>query len=212
MNTRLCGYFFAVAGALASTGLAGCGSTQSIRQTEGAGHKHLTVVAVDTSKSTEWFRNQALSTAFQIGSKVGGDDDLLVLRFASQCEEIETGPPTDDDGFSLRLKKELGPSDPKPKTNYPRMLARVADIVASSKDAEVDVYVLGDAGNDFEDARWIQRYVEAAKRLESDPRVKEITFWGVEAGTREEVRSIFSDKSGKLRLLNSDQDPEGMAQ
>ncbi|HVT13619.1 MAG TPA: hypothetical protein VHE55_15245 [Fimbriimonadaceae bacterium] len=169
--------------------------------------KCLLIIAVDVSKSTQYTRSQALSTVFDLAMGLDAKRyDLRIYRFSSKTEEVYTGVPDDEDQFSIDLANALRPSDPTQGTNYPLMVETIAKVVAESTDGNVKIDVISDGGNDFQDAASIKRYRKAATQLDNDPKVSSITFWGVEPGTREQLRNLFADTGTKLHLLNSGQD------
>lgn len=169
----------------------------------------LTLLAVDRSKSTEAIRGQLLNTAFDIGTNFDPDHDAFRLyRFGNSIEEVYSQLPEDDDGFALVLAQQVKASDPVPGTDYPRVLQTLADAAAQASEKEVRIVIVGDGLNDYAaDPKFEKRYRLAARRLARNPHIKWVRFWGVDVGTREEIRSVFKPLGSRLQIQSLDQNP-----
>ena len=152
-----------------------------------------------------------LTTAFNIGSNFDQSHDTLALyRFGNSIEEVYSGLPDDDDAFALVLAQHVKESDPVPGTDYPKMLEIMADAAETASQSEVRIVIVGDGENDYAgDPAYENRYRKAAERLAKVSKVKWVRFWGVDVGTREEIRKQLKPlaSSGKLQILSLDQNP-----
>jgi hypothetical protein len=199
---------FALAGCTAPRGGSGAVSSASTGPAAAAATR-LTLVGVDRSRSTENIRSQLLTTTFNIGTSFDPARDTMILyRFGSNCEEVYSGVPDDDDAFALILAKYVKQSDPVGGTNYPRVLELLAEAAANATEREIRILIVGDGVNDFSgDPKFARRYRYAARRLSQNPRIKLVRFWGVDVGAREEIRSVFKPLGPKLQVLSLDQNP-----
>jgi uncharacterized protein with von Willebrand factor type A (vWA) domain len=169
----------------------------------------LTLLAVDRSKSTENIRGQLLTTAFDIGTGFDrAHDSFRMYHFGNSIEEVYSQLPEDDDAFALLLVQEVKESDPVPGTDYPRVVEAMATTAEEATESEVRLVIVGDGLNDYAtDPQFAQRYRSAAERLSRNPRLKWVRFWGVDVGTREEIRAVFKPLGRKLQILSLDQNP-----
>ena len=169
----------------------------------------LTLLAVDRSKSTEKIRGQLLTTAFNIGSNFDKSRDTMRLyRFGNSIEEVYSQLPEDDDAFALVLAQNVKENDPVPGTDYPRMLETMADTADSATESEIRVVIVGDGENDYAgDPAYENRYRKAAERLAHNSKIKWVRFWGVDVGTREEIRKELKPLGRKLQIMSMDQNP-----
>lgn len=170
-----------------------------------------TLIGFDRSKSTEKTRAQFLGTTFNIGTSFDPiKDTMRLFRFGSTTEEFYSGLPEDDDAFAQILVQHVKESDPVPGTDYPQMLTVMADSAEQSTAREIRIIVIGDGENDFKgDPAYDKRYRAAAARLAHNPKIKWVRFWGVSAGTFEDLRSVFAPlvRQGKFQILTTDKDP-----
>lgn len=168
-----------------------------------------TLLATDRSKSTENIRSQLLTTTFNIGTSFDRANDTMILfRFGNSIEEVYSGLPEDDDSFALVLAQYVKESDPIGGTDYPHVLEKLAETADSSPESEIRIVIVGDGQNDFAgEPDFAKRYHEAAVRLAKNPKILWVRFWGVDVGTREEIRKVFKPLGRRLQILSLDQNP-----
>jgi hypothetical protein len=205
---------FAIIALLAVLAFAGCTPPQSQSGVAFTGQTapaavRMTLLAVDRSKSTEDIRSQLLTTAFNIGTSFDrARDSFRLYRFGNSIEEVYSNLPEDDDSFALVLAEQVKQNDPVGGTDYPRVLEVLADAAANASETEIRIVIVGDGQNDFAtDPEFGKRYRAAAERLARNPKIKWIRFWGVNVGTREEIRSVFKPLGRRLQILSLDQNP-----
>ena len=173
-----------------------------------AAESTLNIFALDRSESTADVRGALMSRAYDFGTGMAQGDKLLVLRFGRTCEEFYAGDvPDDEDAFALLISQAAKTSDPIAGTDYAALLRDLADRASASRSKKVRITVCGDGWNDFSgDSVASEKYRQAAKDLLANPKVDSITFWGIEIGAREEIRTMFGRDETKLRILGLEQD------
>lgn len=171
--------------------------------------KRLTLLAVDYSQSTQEIRDQLLQTTFDVATNFRTDRDAFqAFRFGHRIEEFYTQLPEDDDSFAIMLADNVRESDPVGGTDYPAMLERLANAAQASQANEVRIIIVGDGQNDAAGlSGHMNRYRQAAKQLASNPRVVFVRWWGVDTGTREEIRDVCAPLGPKLQIQSLDQNP-----
>ncbi len=169
----------------------------------------LTLLAVDRSGSTQHIRGQLMNTAFGIGTSFDASrDSFRLYRFGNSIQEVYSQLPEDDDAFALVLAQEVKISDPTRGTNYPKVAETLAEAAADATEKQIRIVIVGDGLDDYaSDAQYKKRYRAAAQRLARNPHIVWVRFWGLDTGTREQIRSVFKPLGRRLQLQSLDQNP-----
>lgn len=172
------------------------------------------IVPADVSASTKAIRARLIESVESTGEELDAYDFLTLIKFASVSTEVFSHP-VESRGQFKKVLKGLEGSDPVGGSDYVAALKSAADAAERSRAKSVFVLVVGDGERDglLEHDKTIKEaYRTQAQRLVSNPRVKEVRFFGLSTDlhlkVREDVRAAFSGPyESKLRLLDLVEDP-----